>query len=103
GRNSVMEADVTSAAGTAPSNDLRALSDPLDYSDPLVTRNAANITYQLNDVADLAPGTYNIYAYHVPTTGKIPGLTNATGIGHYMFQVGTKTVEKKIAVNCADC
>ena len=62
-------------------NDLRALSDPLDYSDPMVTRSVPNITYQLDDVASLAPGTYNVYVYHLPKAGKIPGLAAPTGIG----------------------
>src|SRR5262249_24864095 len=46
--NTTMEPDVTIAAPSIPSNDLRGLSDPLDYSDPMVTRSQANITYQLD-------------------------------------------------------
>jgi hypothetical protein len=103
GPNTVLEPDVTVAAGSTPSNDLRALSDPLDYSDPMVTRTAANITYQLDDVAGLTPGTYGIYAYQVPKAGKIPGLNAPTGLGQIVFQVGTVTPEKKIATNCTDC
>ncbi len=101
--NTTMDPDVTVAAAFTPSNDLRGLSDPLDYSDPKVTRTAANITYQLDDVAGLAPGTYGIYVYQIPKAGKIAGLAAPTGIGHMMFQVGTKTAEKKVATNCADC
>ncbi len=101
--NTIMEPDVTVAAGTTPSNDLRALSDPLDYSDPMVTRTTTNITYQLDDVAGLTPGTYGIYVYQIPKVGKISGLNAPTGIGHLMFQVGTGTPEKKVATNCADC
>ena len=111
GPNTVMEPDVTVAAAFLPSNDLRALSDPLDFSDPMVTRNTANITYQLDDVAGLDTGSYGIYVYHLPKAGKIPGIgTNAppfqaqpVGIGHIMFQVGTATPEKKVADNCASC
>lgn len=101
--NTVMEPDITIAAPSTPSNDLRGLSDPLDYSDPMVTRSAANITYQLSDVAGLPAGTYNIYAYQLPRAGKITGMTNLTGVGHLTFQVATKTAEKKVAGNCADC
>jgi hypothetical protein len=101
--NTVMEPDVTIAAGSTPGNDLRVLSDPLDYSDPMVTRSAGNITYQLDDVASLAPGTYNVYTYQIPKAGKIAGLAAPAGIGHLMFQVGTTNVTKKIATNCADC
>jgi hypothetical protein len=99
-----MEPDVTIAAGTLPSNDLRALANPLDYSDPMVTRTAANITYQLDDVAGLSAGTYGVYAYHLPRAGKIPGLVKSTtGLGQINFQVGTVTPEKKIATSCTDC
>ena len=111
GPNTIMEPDVTVAASSLPSNDLRALSDPLDYKDTNVTRTVANITYQLEDVAGLTPGTYGIYVYHLPKAGKIPGInTNpppyqaqAVGIGQKMFQIGTATPEKKIALNCTDC
>lgn len=101
--NTVMEPDITVAAGSLPSNDLRALSDPLDYSDPRVIRTAANITYPLDDVAGLVAGTYGIYAYQLPKAGKVAGLSAPTGIGHTMFQVGTATPEKKVATNCTDC
>jgi hypothetical protein len=101
--NTVLEPDVTIAQGQTQGNDLRELSDPLDFSDPKVTRAAANITYQLDDVAGLPPGTYMIYAYHIPRTGKIPGLAKATGVGFTTFQVGTATAEKKVATNCRDC
>ncbi|MHB8521466.1 MAG: multiheme c-type cytochrome [Limisphaerales bacterium] len=103
GPNTIMEPDVTVAASFTPANDLRALSDPLDYSDPMVTRTTTNITYQLDDVTGLTPGTYGIYVYQLPKAGKIPGLTNLVGIGHLMFQVKTATPEKKVATNCADC
>ena len=101
--NTILEPDVTIAAGSTPGNDLRALSDPLDFADPAVTRNPGNIQYQLDDVASIAPGTYNIYVYHVPKAGKIPNLARPTGIGHLTFQVGTATPEKLVAANCKDC
>ena len=103
GPNTVLEPDVTVAAAIYPNNDLRALSDPLDYSDPMVTRSAANIAYQLDDVAALSPGTYQVYVYQVPKAGKFNTLTNAAGIGHALFQVGSATPEKKVATNCSDC
>lgn len=101
--NTILEPDVTVAAGSLPSNDLRLLADPLDYSDPMVNRTATNIIYQLDDVAGLPAGTYGIYVYHLPRAGKIAGLNAPTGIGHAMFQVGTATPEKKVATNCRDC
>jgi hypothetical protein len=85
-----------------PINDLRALSDVLDYADPSVTRSNPNITYQLGDVAGLPAGTYSLYAWSQPGTGKIAGLTKK-GIGFVNFQVGTATEEKKVATNCTNC
>jgi len=101
--NTVMEPDVTIAAASTPSNDLRGLSDPLDYADPMVTRTAANIVYRLDDVAGLAPGTYSIYVYQLPKAGKVANMAAPTGIGFANFQVGTATTEKKIAGGCVDC
>lgn len=103
GPNTVLEPDVTVAAASTQGNDLRALSDPLDYSDPKVTRTAANITYQLDEVAGLAPGTYGIYVYHLPRAGRIAEIKAPTGLGQLTFQVGTATAEKKVATNCTDC
>ncbi|MBI2929297.1 MAG: hypothetical protein HYY24_26835 [Verrucomicrobia bacterium] len=100
----VLEPDVFVAAVSTPGNDLRPITaDPLDFNDPMVTRTSANITYQLDDVAGLAPGTYGIYVYHLPVAGKIAGLNAKTGLGHITFQVGTATPEKKVATNCTDC
>jgi hypothetical protein len=101
--NTVMEPDVTIAAGSTQGNDLRPIPDPLDFTDPNVTRTAANISYQLDDVAGLASGTYGIYVYHLPKAGKIATIKASTGLGHATFQIGTATPEKKIATNCTDC
>ncbi len=113
-----MEPFVAMASVSIPGNDLRPRSDPLNYTDPLVVRGSDRITYQLDDVASVSPGTYMVYAYTVPNgvlagTGKGPtGAPNAaakalnssrTAIGFTTFQVGTETPEKKIATNCADC
>jgi len=99
----VLEPDVFVAAISTPGNDLRPVLDPLDFADPMVTLTTTNIMYQLDDVAGLLPGTYGVYAYQLPVAGKIPGMTNPTGLGQILFQVGTATPEKKIATNCADC
>jgi OmcA/MtrC family decaheme c-type cytochrome len=99
----VLEPDVYVAAISTPGNDLRPVTDPLDFADPMVTRTTTNILYQLDDVAGLTPGTYGIYAYHLPVAGKIPAMTNPTGLGQLNFQVGTSIPEKKIATRCTDC
>ncbi len=83
-------------------NDLRKLSDPLDYSDPNVIRNVENITYQLGDVAGLPPGTYMIYVWVQPIYGGIINMTQST-IGFMTFQIGTQKEEPKVATNCTNC
>jgi mono/diheme cytochrome c family protein len=105
---------------TLPSNDLRARSDPLNFTDPLVIRGADKVTYQLDDVKGLTPGTYMVYAYVVPNgvlagTASNPGPAgqpnaaakalnvSRTAMGFMTFQVGTETPEKKVATNCASC
>jgi len=97
-----VEPYVVIGQGSYPINDLRKLSDPLDYSDPNVTRSVGNITYQLDGAAGLTPGTYMIYVWVQPAAGKIAGLTRST-IGFLNFQVGTETVEKPVATNCTQC
>ncbi|MBI2830356.1 MAG: hypothetical protein HYX81_04265 [Chloroflexi bacterium] len=95
------------ASLSIPSNDLR--------SDPRAVRTGANITYQLDDVASLKPGTYMIYSYvntvarldapnvAPPQAAKDIGFTRPTGIGFTKFQVGTETPDKKVATNCSNC
>ncbi len=97
-----IEPYVIVARASYPINDLRKLSDPLDYSDPSVTRNAANITYQLDDVAGLPPGTYSVYVWVQPIAGKTPNVSRPA-IGFMNFQIGTETEEKKVATNCTQC
>lgn len=97
-----MEPFVVLGTGIFQNVDLRKLSDPLDYSDPSVTRNAANITYQLDDVKGLTPGTYMIYTYYLPVAGKTPDVSRV-GWGLTTFQVGTEKEEPKVATNCKDC
>ncbi|MEK7354091.1 MAG: hypothetical protein AABZ77_06275, partial [Chloroflexota bacterium] len=115
-----MEPYVVIANVSTAAVDMRPRSDQLIFTDPLVTRNFNNITYQLDDVANLKPGTYMVYSYTVPngiTAGTLakpgPGGTpNAAakaldvsrpGMGFTTFQVGTETPDKKIATNCTNC
>ncbi len=76
-------------------NDVRVRPDPLD-EDPKVTRSATAITYQLDDVAGLEPGTYTAFFELKPPVG-LGAVTLAN------FQVGTATAEAMIATNCTDC
>ena len=79
--------------------------DPaLNYIDPDVARNADNITYLLRGkFADLRAGTYCVYTYFVPKTGKINGFNNPVALALKTFQVGTAAEEPKVATNCTDC
>jgi predicted CXXCH cytochrome family protein len=97
-----VDPDIRAASASYPQNDLRALTDVLDYADPAVTRSVGNITYQLDDVDGLAPGTYSVYVWSRPTKDKVANLTQV-GSGYVEFQVGTATVETKVATNCTNC
>ncbi|HEX9075800.1 MAG TPA: hypothetical protein VF932_08455, partial [Anaerolineae bacterium] len=97
-----MEPYIVMAQATIPGVDLRKLSNPLDYADPLVTRAAANITYALDDVAGLPAGTYMVYAYTLPVAGKLTDVSR-TAFGFTTFQIGTDKEDLKIATNCANC
>ncbi|MBM2824732.1 MAG: hypothetical protein HW402_396 [Dehalococcoidales bacterium] len=100
--------------------DMRPRTDPLVFTDPDVVRSVNNITYQLDSVSGLQPGTYMIYSYTVPNgivAGTLanpgPGGTpnaaakalnlSRVGMGFMTFQVGTETPDKKVATNCTNC
>ncbi|MHB1005394.1 MAG: multiheme c-type cytochrome [Chloroflexota bacterium] len=97
-----MEPYVVIAQGSYPINDLRKLSDPRDYVDPAVTRSAGNITYQLNEVKGIDPGTYMIYAWIQPVAGKSASFSQPA-IGFMTFQVGTDKPDALVATNCTQC
>lgn len=97
-----VEPYVNPGRASYPTNDLRELSDPLDYSDPNVIRNVENITYQLDDVAGLPPGTYMVYVWIQPIAGRNANVSRPA-IGFINFQVGTEKEEPKVATNCKDC
>lgn len=115
-----MEPYVVMGNVSIPANDLRPRSDPMNFTDPLVIRSADKVTYQLDDVKGLKPGTYMVYAYVIPNgvlagTADKPGPAgqpnaaakalnvSRTAIGFTTFQVGTETQEKKVATNCSSC
>ncbi len=83
-------------------NDLRSRTVPAN-NDPRVTRTAGSITYQLDPVDDLEPGTYVVFAEFADR-----GSTNATSywapsIARTNFQVGTATTQLPPAANCNSC
>ncbi|MDO8716378.1 MAG: hypothetical protein Q7J73_06175, partial [Dehalococcoidales bacterium] len=110
-----MEPYVIQAAVGTPAVNLRLQAAP-NYNDPNVVRTQGSITYQLLDTAGLTPGTYMVYSYNVPVgvtagNGTGPRVTDAAkaaarsreGLGLITFQVGTATVDKKVATNCTNC
>ncbi|MDH4286553.1 MAG: OmcA/MtrC family decaheme c-type cytochrome, partial [Gallionella sp.] len=75
----------------------------LSSTDPKITRTAANIKYQLDSVAGLKSGTYfaMVLATKPAASSAVPN-TNTMSRKHISFQVGTATVEPKIAA-CTGC
>jgi hypothetical protein len=78
-------------------NDLRGTTDAG------VKRNVANITYQLDDVAGLQPGTYMAFAYTNYATVNTKNGWPRANLGLTTFQIGTATPDPKIAENCTQC
>jgi hypothetical protein len=102
----ILESDASTAMGlpagtfvpvethSYANNDFRVRIDPFD-EDPRVSRSQNALSYQLDSVAGLQPGTYAIW---VEVGSAFPvswGLLN--------FQVGTDAEENKVATNCTDC
>lgn len=83
--------------GATTGNQLRQLTDAWD-TDPKVSWNSKDkrIEYQLDDVAGLVSGTYNIFVNGYKTS-------RPDGTALLSFQVGTGTPDLYIAKNCADC
>lgn len=82
-------------AKTYASNDFRVLLDPAK-EDPKLSRSATAITYQLDDVANLKPGTYTAWVEVMPSA-PLGGWALAN------FQVGTDKQDLLIATNCTSC
>ena len=89
--------EIGPTASTYASNDFRILADA-SKMDSRFTRTATSLTYQLDDVKDLEPGTYTAWA-----ETKLAPADKLGSWGLINFQVGTATVEKKVATNCTQC
>jgi hypothetical protein len=72
-------------------------------NNPAIKRSADSITYQLDDVAGLKPGTYMVDMYTNLATGKTQNGWPRSAFGFTTFQVGAETVEPKVAENCEKC
>ncbi len=63
--------------------------------DPRFTWSTGNVTYKLDDVGSVPPGTYTLFV----EAGKAPPMS----IASMTFQVGTGTPEKMVATSCSSC
>ena len=86
--------------GFTASNSLAAQSNAAN-NDPKVTRLVEKITYTLDPVDDLIPGTY-IANIEVGDRGRISDTDYRTPtVARVTFQVGSGTLEMPVAKNCA--
>lgn len=102
----ILESDVSTAMGLAvgtygpvethsyANNDFRVRTDPFD-GDPRITRSTEALSYQLDSVAGLNPGTYTVFVEVGSTYPVSWGLLN--------FQIGTDAEEPMVASSCTDC
>jgi len=68
-----------------------------DHVDPMISRSATSISYQLADVAGLEPGTYTVFVQS--RANERP----SSSVGLINFQIGESQEELNIATNCVDC
>lgn len=89
--------------GYYPSNTLAFNAAPGAANDRKVTRTAGSITYQLDPVDDLQPGTY-VASVEISRLGRVSETNYRTPtVAKVAFQVKTAAVEKPIASNCNSC
>ena len=75
-------------------------------NDPKFAWSAAALTYTLDPVDDLVPGTYMInveFADRGNATGATPGSYRTPSVAVATFQVKQAAVEKQVADNCTSC
>jgi hypothetical protein len=76
---------------------------PTSNSDPAVTASAGSITYKLDPVDDLKPGSY-VVDLEFTAGGRFSDTVYRTPtVAKTTFQVGTPVVEKLVADNCNSC
>jgi hypothetical protein len=93
----------TKVAGSAVQ--LRRRTNPAN-DDPKFAPSAASLTYTLDPVDDLVPGTYMInveFGDRGNATGATPGSYRTPSIGLATFQVKQAEEEKPIADGCTSC
>ncbi len=86
-------------SGSTPSNNVARRTVPAD-DDPKATRSLADITYQLDPVDDLPPGTY-VASVEIGDRGRKSATDSKTpSVAVVTFQVKTATPEKPVARDC---
>jgi OmcA/MtrC family decaheme c-type cytochrome len=88
--------------GSTPGNNVASRTNPAN-NDPKATRLTASITYQLDPVDDLVPGTY-IASIEFADRARLTDDNYVTPtVGRTTFQVKTSTEELPPAGNCDSC
>jgi OmcA/MtrC family decaheme c-type cytochrome len=102
GNNTSVEMVGGFLSGFFPSNNLIMHKDP-SKNDPKVAWTRDAITYTLDPVDDLKPGTY-VASVEITDRGRINENNYKTpSVAKRTFQVGTATEELAVAGNCASC
>ena len=88
--------------GSTPGNNCAARTNPAN-NDPKAVRTTGAITYTLDPVDDLEPGTY-IIGIEFADRGNSSNTNYSTPtVARTNFQVGTATEEPLVADNCSTC
>jgi predicted CXXCH cytochrome family protein len=101
----VFAGDVTlhSVGSSTQSNKLAKRTASGAVDDPKATRTVEQITYKLDPVDDLQPGTY-VVSVEIGNRGRVDDKVYETpSVAWKTFQVGTATVEKLTADGCDKC
>jgi hypothetical protein len=94
--------DVQAVGGSYPRNDITQHADPAD-DDPKAAWTTGAITYTLDPVDDLEPGSY-VASVEIADRGRVT-MTNykTPSVGWVTFQVGMATQEPLVADRCNAC
>jgi predicted CXXCH cytochrome family protein len=88
--------------GSTPSNSIAKQANPAN-NDPKVQWSTGYITYTLDPVADLAPGTY-VVSVEIGDRGRKSATDYKTpSVAWATFRVGTATPEPPVAAGCDAC
>ena len=96
------DTSVKVVGGYYPSNGIYRHADPAD-DDPKAAWTEASVTYTLDPVDDLEPGTY-VASFEIADRGRVGDTDYSTpSVGKFPFQVKTATEELAPAGSCGSC